>query len=108
MKSNDRLNRLEETLVQAHRERETPELGEMFTQNVMAAIRREATVAVKAGQAGPRFVERLVTRFALGACGAAAACGVYGAITLRGVDAAMAWASFAGRVMLVNNPLSGF
>ncbi len=108
MKSSDRLDDLERAMVRAHREREVPELGAMFTQNVMAALHRDAEPARKAAARGANFGERLITRFALGACGAAAACGVYGAISLRGVDAAIAWASFAGRVMLVNNPLSGF
>ena len=109
MKTRDCLRDLEESLVRAHRGRAPVELSHAFTQNVMAAARREAAGNVGAARESlARFVERLVTRFALGACGAAAACGAYGFLAMRSMDADIAWASFSGVAALINNPLTGF
>lgn len=112
MTTRDYLRDMEESLVRAHRGRAPVELSDTFTHNVMAAVRREAAESRDAErqvrEAGPGFVERLVTRFALGACGAAAACGAYGFLAMRSVNADIAWASFRGATVLLSNPLTGF
>jgi len=105
MKTRDYLRNMEESLVRAHRGRAPVELSDTFTHSVMASVRR---TAIGSRDAEPGFVERLVTRFALGACGAAAACGAYGFLAMRSVNADFAWASFSGAAILFKNPLTGF